>query len=490
MLSDVFFEELEIRPPDYNLGIGAMGKKHYQQTSEVSVKLIELLRNENIKPDIILFLGDSNSVTSALALKKEGYVLGHIEAGMRSFAKYMPEEINRLVCDICCDYHFVYHANYRDHLLKENFNASNIYVVGNTIVEPCMAICSSLGKVPKTNDFIIMDIHRHNNIIDENRLRNVFMYANICIDRYKLPVKFLMFNRTMEAIKNFGIDMGQIECVPLMSYIQYIKAQYHAKFIISDSGSCPEEASILKTPVIIPRNENERWEAMWYNCGILLDVDNNSNFEESFEWLDSGPDMDDSWLGDGNTSQRIVDILRNDIFGLDNEVWKDVVGYEGMYEVSNMGRVRSKNRIDSAGCYRRGDLMNVNKSSNRYAHIYLSKSGVRTDNTVHRLVAEAFVPNIHDKPFVNHKDGNGLNNDAKNLEWVTASENTKHAYEIGLISHKGEKHNLAKLSTADVLEIRRLYEEEGLKLSQIASLYDICFQHVGAIINRQKWGSL
>jgi UDP-N-acetylglucosamine 2-epimerase (non-hydrolysing) len=489
MMSDIFFKELEIREPDYNLGIGAPGKEHFRQTADVSIKIIELLQKEGIKPDIILFLGDSNSVTASVALKKEGYVLGHIEAGMRAFAKYMPEEINRIVCDRCSDYHFVYHENYKNNLLNEGFNGDNIFVVGNTIVEPCMAIYNATCKNDKKQkNYILMDIHRYNNIINATKLQNIFNYANECIKKYELPVRFLRFGRTLEHVEKFRIDIGDVETVDLMSYFEFIKAQYHAKFIISDSGTCPEEASILKTPVVVPRDENERWEAFYNDCAFLLDVNDNTNFALSFEWIDGSPLMDSSWLGDGNTSQHILDVLKNNILNISSEVWGGVVEYEGLYEVSNMGHVRSRNRLDSFGNYRRGKEMYLTKK--RYAHTMLCKDGVRKTFNVHRLVANTFISNVGNKPFVNHKNGKGLDNRAENLEWVTASENTKHAYEIGLISHEGENHNLAKLSTEDVLEIRRLYEEEGLLLSQIAALYDICFQHVGAIVNRKKWKNL
>jgi UDP-N-acetylglucosamine 2-epimerase len=109
MLSDVFFDELKIRKPDYNLEIGGLGKEHFHQTADLSVKLIELIRKDNLNPDLIVFLGDSNSVTSAVALKKEGYQIAHIEAGMRSYDRRMLEEINRVVCDHCSDHLFVYH---------------------------------------------------------------------------------------------------------------------------------------------------------------------------------------------------------------------------------------------------------------------------------------------------------------------------------------------------------------------------------------------
>ena len=134
LLSDVFFQELDIREPDYNLGIGGPNKEHFHQTAELSTKIIELIREKNLNPDLIIFLGDSNSVVSAVALKKEGYKIGHIEAGMRSGDKRMLEEINRTVCDICSDFLFVYHDNYKEKLAKENIH-SGVHVVGNTIVE-------------------------------------------------------------------------------------------------------------------------------------------------------------------------------------------------------------------------------------------------------------------------------------------------------------------------------------------------------------------
>ena len=119
LLSDVFFEELEIREPDFNLNIGGKDKEHFHQTADLSVKIIELFRSKNIDPDLVLFLGDSNSASCSVSLKKEGYKIGHIEAGMRSGDKRMLEEINRTVCDHCSDYLFVYHKNYKKKLIKE-----------------------------------------------------------------------------------------------------------------------------------------------------------------------------------------------------------------------------------------------------------------------------------------------------------------------------------------------------------------------------------
>jgi len=308
LLSDVFFEELEIRQPDYNLEIGGEGKEHFHQTSELSVKLIQLIRSENLNPDIILFLGDSNSVTCAVDLKKEGYTIGHIEVGMRSYDRRMLEEINRVVCDHCSDYLFVYHENYKQKALREGIPEENIFVVGNTIVE----VVKKLGyNGPKKKDTVLLDIHRPENFKYENRLRNIIKYANKVSDGYLVNVKMLGFGRTLKKIKEFDIDLGNIEVVDLMSFKNYTKEVYNSKFIISDSGTAQEEPALLGTPVVVPRDYTERPESVENNCSIMLDV-NGTNWSNAEAWLTINCSKSKTqWLGDGTTSERIIKILKD-----------------------------------------------------------------------------------------------------------------------------------------------------------------------------------
>ena len=140
LLSDVFFKDLNIRQPDYNLNTGKETTSHYEQQSILSTKLIKLIQNNNLSPDLILFLGDSNSVLASIPLKKEGYTIGHIEAGMRSYDERMLEEINRKACDHVSSLLFVYHEDYKNNILKENISKDRIHVVGNTIIEPLRGI--------------------------------------------------------------------------------------------------------------------------------------------------------------------------------------------------------------------------------------------------------------------------------------------------------------------------------------------------------------
>ena len=311
LLSDVFFEELEIREPDYNLNIGGKDKEHFHQTGELSTKLIETIRKEKLNPDIILFLGDSNSVCSAMSLKKEGYKIGHIEAGMRSYDKRMLEEINRIVCDHCSDYLFVYHENYKQKALKENIKEDSIFVVGNTIVE---VVNNHKPIESKKNNKIILDIHRPENFKYKNRLENIIKYTNKISKKYDLPVFMLRFKRTLDYIKEYEINLGDIQVIDLLPFKKYINEVYHSKFIISDSGTAQEEPSILGTPVIVPRDFTERPESVENNCSFMINVndDNNLTWTHSETWLLLNCNKRKiDWLGDGTTSDQIIKILND-----------------------------------------------------------------------------------------------------------------------------------------------------------------------------------
>ena len=192
-LSDIFFEQLGIRKPDYILNTGKESTNHFEQLSYLTKEIPKLLKDKCIDPDLIVFLGDSNSAGVSFPLKKEGYKIGHIEGGMRSYDKRMLEEINRTVCDHCSDILFVYHEDYKAQLEKENIT-KNVFVVGNTIVEPLSNFKEEIMKTPKRKDLILLDIHRPENFKYPNRLNNIIKFANECIQKYQLHVKLLYFN--------------------------------------------------------------------------------------------------------------------------------------------------------------------------------------------------------------------------------------------------------------------------------------------------------
>lgn len=310
-LSDVFFEQLNIRAPDYVLDTGKSSNNHFEQLAYLSVAVPKLFADHNIQPDLVLFLGDSNSAGVSFPLKKAGYKIGHIEAGMRSYDKRMLEEINRTVCDHCSDILFVYHEDYRKHLVLENIT-QNVHVVGNTVVEPFTLFRDVIMDKSKRKDMILMDIHRPENFAYECRLRNVFAFANECIEKYGVPVRMLYFKRLAHAIDRWNLDLGNIEMIPLFAYKEYLDAVYHCRFIISDSGTGQEEPALLGTPVVVPRDFTERPQSYLYNCSKCLHIeDGQTNNVEVFDWLGLHEQgelvMSTEWLGTGLTSSLIVE---------------------------------------------------------------------------------------------------------------------------------------------------------------------------------------
>jgi UDP-N-acetylglucosamine 2-epimerase len=310
-LSDVFFNQLNIRNPDYILETGKQSSNHFEQLAYLTTAIPKLFKEKNICPDLILFLGDSNSAGVSFPLKKAGYCIGHIEAGMRSYDKRMLEEINRTVCDHCSDILFVYHDDYKRQLELENIT-KNVFVVGNTIVEPLNMFKNRVMNQEKKEDMILMDIHRPENFGYEDRLKNALNFGNICIKRYGLPVKLLYFKRLEDAIQKWNLDLGEIEMIPLLPYQEYLETVYHSKFIISDSGTGQEEPALLNTRVIVPRDFTERPQSYANNCSFQLKINSGeTNYQEAFDWLNTNTAIIDSdWLGDGTTSQKIVDEIK------------------------------------------------------------------------------------------------------------------------------------------------------------------------------------
>jgi len=312
LLSDVFFDDLEIRKPDYNLSIGGPGKSHYEQQASLGPAVINLLKTENINPSVVLFLGDSNSVLSSVPLRKEGYKIGHIEAGMRSYDQRMLEEINRKVCDHVSNFLFVYHENYKQKALREGIAAEKIFVVGNTIVEPLKSIAQYNYQGSKNH--ILLDIHRPENFKYTDRMKNIIRFANKAQVMTGKTVKMLDFGRTTKVIKENNLDIGNIELIPLMGYRDFVKFMQDSLFIISDSGTAQEEPALLNVPVIVPREFTERPESITNGCSKMLDLETDITWEDHINWAIDPSFVDNNkteWLGNGTTAATIVTTLRD-----------------------------------------------------------------------------------------------------------------------------------------------------------------------------------
>ena len=168
------------------------------------------------------------------------------------------------------------------------------------------------------------------------------------------------------------------------------------------------------------------------------------------------------------------------------EVWVDIDGYEGRYQVSSAGRVMTVERFKTDGRFQPAKLRKTEFDKDGYEFVILFKDGKYKRHSVHVLVATAFIPNPEKKPQVNHLDGNKRNNDVSNLEWVTGSENIRHAIRTGLSTFKkGDNNSTCKLKDKDVQQIKVL-RQNGLNYYQIAEKYGVSFGHIGRIIRGER----
>lgn len=175
-------------------------------------------------------------------------------------------------------------------------------------------------------------------------------------------------------------------------------------------------------------------------------------------------------------------------FIMEQEIWKDIPDYEGIYQVSNLGSIRSLVRIDRKGRKRGGKFMQPVKTNDGYTQVTLYKNSLGKNIFIHRIVGAAFVLNPSNKPFINHKNSNREDNRSFNLEWITTSENNRHAYRNGLRKiTRGDSHYASKLTSKQVLEIRSKYIPHEYSLSKISVEYNISYGAVQAIIERKTW---
>ena len=171
------------------------------------------------------------------------------------------------------------------------------------------------------------------------------------------------------------------------------------------------------------------------------------------------------------------------------EQWKDIAGYEGMYQVSDMGQVRSLDRFDDRGHKQKGRTLTQSINTYGYLCVKPSIEGKKTLKYIHRLVLEAFIPNPDNRPQVNHMDGNKQNNHVSNLEWATAKENSQHAVDTGLSPNKGESCHTAKLTEDDVRFIRKHYNPDTTDFNQktLAEKFGVEKCTISQIVHRKTW---
>ncbi len=300
-LSENFFHELDIKSPDYNLDAGS--SSHAQQTASIMVSLEKVV--ENVKPDYGVVFGDTNTtLAGALVFSKMGIPLVHIEAGLRSFNRKMPEEINRIVTDRLSHILFAPSERARENLSKEGIN-QNVYVTGDLHYDLFRLMEKHLNEthieLPFTDRFAFLTLHREENTKNPDFV-NTLLYE---LEKTNTHVIFPCHPRTYSLLKNR--EFKYIHILPPVSYIKtlwYIKNSF---IVITDSGGVQKEAFYLKKPVIIARSETEWIEIVELGYGKLVGKDINKTIELMQNPWSKGTFQE--VYGDGKAGEKIASIL-------------------------------------------------------------------------------------------------------------------------------------------------------------------------------------
>lgn len=277
-LNQIFFDDLQLREPDYFLGIdtSSLGRV----LGETLIKIEPILIDE--KPDAVLILGDTNASIAGIMAKRLKIPIYHMEAGNRSFDFNVPEEINRRIIDHVADFNLVYTENSRRHLLAEGLPHRHIYVTGSPLYEvmqqnlariKASTIMQELALEPK--QFFLVSTHREENVDFPTNLRKIVTVLNRLAATYDLPVIVSTHPRTrkrLDALEGVTVD-SRIRFLKPFGFLDYNHLQMQAKCVISDSGTICEESSILNFPAVTVRQALERPEAMDAGTIILTGLD-------------------------------------------------------------------------------------------------------------------------------------------------------------------------------------------------------------------------
>jgi UDP-N-acetylglucosamine 2-epimerase (non-hydrolysing) len=269
-LSDLFFEEMDIRKPDHFLDV--KGASIADQIGQLLVRCEKVFEQE--KPDRILILGDTNSALCAFVAKRMGIPVYHMEAGNRCFDDRVPEEVNRRIVDHSSDILLPYTHRSKENLYREGFPVNRVYVTGNPINEVIQAydgkieastVLSTAGV--EAGKYFLATIHRAENVDVSSRLESIVAALNSIADEYKLPVLASTHPRTrmrLDAAKDLKISAG-VKFVEPFGFFDFIKLEKSALCVLSDSGTVQEECAIFGVPTVTVRDVTERPETI--DCG-------------------------------------------------------------------------------------------------------------------------------------------------------------------------------------------------------------------------------
>lgn len=317
-MSEIFFQELGIPDPDESLNVGS--GSHAQQTAAIMSRLEPVLLSRH--PEMVLVYGDVNStVAAALVCSKIGIPIGHIEAGLRSFDRSMPEEINRLITDQLASILFTPSIDGNENLKKEGIPSERIHLVGNVMIDTLVQF------LPKVNDaflrlqsdyalgsFGLITLHRPSNVDDKSTFLPILEELNRLSERVQMlfPVHPRTRQKWSEKFKECNPNLQFIE--PL-GYLEFLALQKHAAVVITDSGGIQEETTFLGTPCLTLRENTERPVTVSMGTNVLIGHDwalLNKHFDEALGHKKTEIRLPPLW--DGRAGERIAEILSRPAF--------------------------------------------------------------------------------------------------------------------------------------------------------------------------------
>ncbi|MGC8972536.1 MAG: non-hydrolyzing UDP-N-acetylglucosamine 2-epimerase [bacterium] len=307
-MSDLFFKELEIPEPDYNLSIGS--GSHGNQTGRMLIAIEEVLLKE--RPDLVIVYGDTNStLAGALSASKLHIPLAHVEAGLRSFNKNMPEEINRIVADHLSDILFCPTETAVENLKREGI-IEGVYLVGDIMFDALMhfsKISDTKSKILerinlKPKEYYLATIHRAENTDNYERLKNILT----ALSQLDMPVIFPIHPRTKGKIKDYNLGhlLEKVRVIDPVGYLDMINLEKNAKAILTDSGGVQKEAFWLRVPCITLRDETEWVETVKLGWNRLVGTDCD-RIVSAVKNIGPGIEVD---FKDEYSAEKMVEVLR------------------------------------------------------------------------------------------------------------------------------------------------------------------------------------
>lgn len=319
-MDKIFFRELELPEADYNLDVGS--GTHGEQTAKILTGIEKILMDENYgREDVVLVEGDTNTVLAgALAAAKLHIKVGHVESGLRSYSREMPEEINRILTDHISDYLFAPTENAGKILLSEGIEKEKIFVTGNTIVDSVyqnlelakkkVDVFQKLG-IEKENYFLVT-AHRAENVDVVERLNGIIEGLNKIYNKYKLPIIFPAHPRTIKMIEKFNVKLNKnIRLIKPLGFLEFLQLEANAKLVLTDSGGVQEETCILKVPCVTLRDNTERPETIGVGSNILAGCSPDVIFNKVNLMINKNRNWNNPF-GDGKSGERIIEIIKSE----------------------------------------------------------------------------------------------------------------------------------------------------------------------------------